>query len=63
MNPKTPKNPEPFDIAQGKLATPKPEKLPYEPPQAVFVPLKLEERLLSCYKIPPPIDCDAHYAS
>ena len=41
MNPQTPEN---------ELETPKPEKLPYEPPQAVFVPLKLEERLLGCNK-------------
>ena len=46
-------NPQPFDTAQGKnpeekLATPKTEKLPYEAPQATFVPLKLEERLLAC---------------
>ena len=25
-----------------------PERLPYEPPKAIFVPLKLEERLLKC---------------
>jgi hypothetical protein len=25
-------------------------KLPYAPPQATFVPLKLEERLLACLK-------------
>ena len=27
------------------------QKLPYEPPKATFVPLKLEERLLSCLKV------------
>jgi len=43
-------NPKPFDAAQGKPATPKTEKLPYEAPQATFVPLKLEERLLTCSK-------------
>lgn len=26
-------------------------KLPYTPPKATFVPLKLEERLLTCLKI------------
>lgn len=26
------------------------QKLPYEPPKATFVPLKLEERLLACSK-------------
>jgi hypothetical protein len=26
-------------------------KLPYAPPQATFVPLKLEERLLACAKV------------
>jgi hypothetical protein len=26
-------------------------KLPYAPPQATFVPLKLEERLLACEKV------------
>ena len=26
------------------------EKLPYEPPQANFVPLQAEERLLACTK-------------
>jgi hypothetical protein len=25
-------------------------KQPYEPPKATFVPLKLEERLLQCFK-------------
>ena len=45
MNPQTPKNPE------EKFAAPKAEKLPYEAPQAVFVPLKLEERLLACDKL------------
>ncbi len=32
-------------------ATPQNEKLPYEPPRAVFVPLKLEERLTACGKL------------
>lgn len=27
-----------------------PQKQPYVPPKATFVPLKLEERLLSCVK-------------
>jgi hypothetical protein len=31
-------------------------KLPYTPPKATFVPLKLEERLLACSKI----DDDPH---
>jgi hypothetical protein len=30
------------------------QKLPYAPPQATFVPLKLEERLLACEKYPVP---------
>jgi len=30
--------------------TPVTQKLPYEPPKATFVPLKLEERLLTCDK-------------
>jgi hypothetical protein len=30
-------------------------KLPYAPPQATFVPLKLEERLLACDKVYNPI--------
>jgi len=42
MNPQTPKNPE------EELATPKTEKLPYEPPQANFIHLRIEERLLDC---------------
>jgi hypothetical protein len=29
------------------------QKLPYAPPKATFVPLKLEERLLACNKYPP----------
>ena len=29
------------------------QKLPYEPPKATFVPLKLEERLLTCDKVCP----------
>lgn len=29
-------------------AAPVTKKLPYEPPKATFVPLKLEERLLQC---------------
>lgn len=32
--------------------TPVAEKLTYEPPEATFVPLKLEERLLTCAKQP-----------
>ncbi|MBU1050858.1 hypothetical protein KKG90_12655 [Candidatus Bipolaricaulota bacterium] len=44
MTPKNHKNPE------EKLAAAKTEKLSYEAPQAVFVPLKLEERLLACLK-------------
>jgi hypothetical protein len=32
-------------------------KLPYAPPQATFVPLKLEERLLSCAKLLVPGGC------
>jgi hypothetical protein len=28
------------------------EKRPYEPPAATFVPLRLEERLLACLKMP-----------
>lgn len=28
------------------------QKRPYEPPTATFVPLKLEERLLACLKMP-----------
>jgi hypothetical protein len=27
------------------------EKLPYAPPEATFIPLKLEERLLECAKV------------
>lgn len=49
-------NPKPFDLAQGRPTpskTPKTEKLPYEPPQATFIPLKLEERLLACDKAAP----------
>lgn len=30
--------------------TPVTQKLSYEPPKATFVPLKLEERLLTCTK-------------
>lgn len=26
-------------------------KLPYESPKAIFVPLKIEERLMSCQKL------------
>ena len=33
-------------------------KLPYAPPQATFVPLKLEERLLACHKLTHPSSCD-----
>jgi hypothetical protein len=29
------------------------QKLPYAPPQTTFVPLKLEERLMSCNKSDP----------
>ena len=29
------------------------QKLPYAPPKATFIPLKLEERLLTCAKVPP----------
>lgn len=28
------------------------EKRPYAPPNATFIPLKLEERLLACAKVP-----------
>jgi len=36
--------------------TPKPD---YAPPRATFVPLKLEERLLSCFKVDPLVSpCD-----
>ncbi len=38
-------------------ATPQNEKLPYEPPRAVFVPLKLEERLTACEKDIMEISC------
>lgn len=31
------------------------QKLPYAPPKATFVPLKLEERLLACNKDPGPV--------
>jgi len=34
------------------------QKLPYEPPKATFVPLKLEERLLTCTKTV--TDCFGH---
>ncbi len=30
------------------------QKLPYAPPKATFVPLKLEERLTMCGKVPGP---------
>lgn len=33
-------------------APPVTQKLPYAPPKATFVPLKLEERLLACGKKP-----------
>ena len=32
-------------------APPVTQKLPYAPPKATFVPLKLEERLLACGKV------------
>jgi len=48
MNPKAPKT------TEEQIAPPKTEKLPYEPPQAAFIPLKLEERLLSCVKVAEP---------
>jgi hypothetical protein len=31
--------------------TPVTQQLPYEPPKATFVPLKIEERLLTCSKV------------
>ena len=34
-----------------QTAAPVTQKLPYAPPTATFVPLKLEERLLGCSKI------------
>ena len=43
-----------IDSSKGDSMNPKttkPEKLPYKPPKATFVPLKLEERLLICSKI------------
>lgn len=40
------------DRKTGKQPQEKP--IAYEPPRAVFVPLKLEERILSCGKYPPP---------
>jgi hypothetical protein len=30
------------------------EKRPYETPKAVFIALKIEERIMSCGKYPPP---------
>ena len=33
-------------------APPVTQKLPYAPPKATFIPLKLEERLLGCGKQP-----------
>jgi hypothetical protein len=33
------------------------QKRPYAPPQATFVPLKLEERLLVCGKAPGDFSC------
>jgi hypothetical protein len=30
----------------------KPERQPYEPPRATFVPLQVEERLMACAKLP-----------
>ena len=38
--------------------TPVTQKLAYEPPKATFVPLKLEERLLTCTKTM--TDCFGH---
>jgi hypothetical protein len=35
-----------------KLPYTPPKKLPYTPPKVTFVPLKLEERLLACAKVP-----------
>ncbi len=35
------------------VSRPSSAKQPYEPPRASFVPLKLEERLLSCAKASP----------
>jgi len=35
------------------VSTPRTAKLPYEPPQANFVPLQVEERLLACDKSSP----------
>lgn len=32
-------------------------KQPYEPPKAIFVPLKIEERLLACSKTPADAEC------
>ena len=40
-----------------------PQRQPYEPPRAIVVPLKLEERLLGCSRQPPfttPV-CYANY--
>ncbi len=41
------------------------QKLPYEPPKAVFVPLKLEERLKTCGKLSPGhgMNCSSHTQS
>lgn len=41
-------NTQPTDPATDAPATQPAAKQPYEPPKATFVPLKLEERLLSC---------------
>ena len=38
-------------------APPVTQKLPYAPPKATFVPLKLEERLLACSKLSGPSGC------
>ena len=38
-------------------APPVTQKLPYAPPKATFVPLKLEERLLACGKLQTGSDC------
>ena len=44
----------------GQKPTP---KRPYEPPTATFVPLKLEERLLSCLKRAGFSICDRRFFS